>query len=67
MRRPTSVAGYPRRIPKTISRAHGPNTEVATTAQAMRKRFSTEAPCRIVIEVGTHSPWVQRLLQELVQ
>ena len=38
---------------------------IATTTQAMRKRFSTEAPCRIVIEVGTHSPWVQRLLQEL--
>ena len=38
---------------------------IATTADAMRKRFSTEAPCRIVIEVGTHSPWVQRLLQEL--
>jgi transposase len=38
---------------------------IATTAQAMRKRFSTEAPCRVVIEVGTHSPWVQRLLQEL--
>ena len=38
---------------------------IATTAQAMRKRFSTEAPCRIVIEVGTHSPWVQRLLEEL--
>ncbi len=34
---------------------------IATTADAMRKRFSTEAPCRIVIEVGTHSPWVQRL------
>jgi transposase len=38
---------------------------IATTAHAMRKRFSTEAPCRIVIEVGTHSPWVQRLLEEL--
>ena len=38
---------------------------IATTADAMRKRFSTESPCRIVIEVGTHSPWVQRLLKEL--
>ncbi len=38
---------------------------IATTTDAMRKRFSTEAPCRVVIEVGTHSPWVQRLLQEL--
>jgi transposase len=38
---------------------------IATTAEAMRKRFSTESSCRIVIEVGTHSPWVQRLLKEL--
>jgi transposase len=38
---------------------------IATTAHAMRKRFSTEAPCRVVIEVGTHSPWVQHLLQGL--
>ena len=37
---------------------------IATTAEAMRKRFSTESSCRIVIEVGTHSPWVQRLLRE---
>jgi len=38
---------------------------IATTPGALRKRFSTEAPCRVVIEVGTHSPWVQRLLREL--
>ena len=38
---------------------------IATTAAALRKRFSTVVPCRVVIEVGTHSPWVQRLLQEL--
>jgi transposase len=38
---------------------------IASTTEAMRKRFSTETPCRVVIEVGTHSPWVQRLLQEL--
>ncbi len=38
---------------------------IATTTQALRKRVSSEAPCRVVIEVGTHSPWVQRLLREL--
>lgn len=38
---------------------------IATTAQAMRKRFGGAAPCRVVIEVGAHSPWVQRLLEEL--
>ena len=38
---------------------------IATTARAMRKRFSGMERCRVVIEVGTHSPWVQRLLDEL--
>ncbi len=38
---------------------------IATTAAALRKRFSMVVPCRVAIEVGTHSPWVQRLLQEL--
>jgi transposase len=38
---------------------------IATTGRALRKRFSDLAASRVVIEVGTHSPWVQRLLQEL--
>ncbi len=38
---------------------------IATTARAMRKRFEGTARCRVVIEVGSHSPWVQRLLEEL--
>ena len=38
---------------------------IATTTRAMRKRFGATARCRMVIEVGTHSPWVQRLLTEL--
>ncbi len=38
---------------------------ITTTARAMRKRFEGMAHCRVVIEVGTHSPWVQRLLEEL--
>ena len=35
---------------------------VRTTEPALARRFSVVAPCRIVLEVGTHSPWVSRLL-----
>jgi hypothetical protein len=35
-----------------------------TTPEAIRRRFSSEKPLRIAIEVGTHSPWVSRLLEE---
>jgi len=36
-----------------------------TTPEAFRRRFaSEEAPMRIAIEAGTHSPWVSRLLEE---
>jgi transposase len=38
---------------------------IATTAPALRKRFEGMARCLVVIEVGTHSPWVQRLLEVL--
>jgi transposase len=38
---------------------------VATTGRTFRKLFGDRAGARVVIEVGTHSPWVQRLLQEL--
>jgi transposase len=38
---------------------------IATTARALRKRFSDLPAARVVIEVGTHSPWIQRLLREL--
>jgi transposase len=38
---------------------------IATTSRAMRKRFEGMRRCRVVIEVGSHSPWVQRLLEEL--
>ena len=40
-------------------------SRIATTERAMRKRFEGMARCRVVIEVGSHSPWVQRLLEEL--
>ncbi|MEW6637094.1 MAG: transposase, partial [Actinomycetota bacterium] len=37
---------------------------VRTTPEALKRRFETERPLRIAIEVGTHSPWVSRLLEE---
>lgn len=39
-------------------------SRVRTTSKALRRRFSSEGPLRIAIEVGTHSPWVSRLLEE---
>ena len=36
-----------------------------TNASSFRLRFAAAAPARIAIEVGTHSPWVSALLQEL--
>lgn len=39
--------------------------KVATTREGMRKRFERAARMRIAMEVGTHSPWVSRLLKEL--
>jgi len=35
---------------------------VATTGKAFRRLFGDRSAARVVIEVGTHSPWVQRLL-----
>jgi transposase len=35
-----------------------------TTPEALRRRFASEQPLRIVIETGTHSPWVSRVLEE---
>jgi transposase len=32
---------------------------------ALRQRFSSMPPSRVALEVGTHSPWVSRLLGEL--
>jgi hypothetical protein len=32
---------------------------------ALERRFSGSEPLRIVLEAGTHSPWVSRLLKEL--
>ena len=36
-----------------------------TTAEALQRQFANREPLRIVMEVGTHSPWVSRLLEQL--
>ncbi len=40
-------------------------SKVATTKQALGRVFDARKRCRIALEVGTHSPWVSRLLQRL--
>ena len=39
-------------------------TRVRTTEEAMRRFFARLDPARVVLEVGTHSPWVSRLVDE---
>jgi transposase len=38
---------------------------VTTTKKGMKQRFGSLQRCRIAMEVGTHSPWVSRLLGSL--
>src|SRR5688572_16283568 len=38
---------------------------VRTTEAGMAQRFGAMPPCRTVLEVGTHLPWVSRLLASL--
>ena len=38
---------------------------IATTKKALLQTFGALARCRIALEVGTHSPWVSRLLKQL--
>jgi transposase len=38
---------------------------VPTTAHGLARYFSERARCRVVLEVGTHSPWVARTLAAL--
>ena len=40
-------------------------SKVQTTREGLRKRFEERTRMRIALEVGTHSPWVSRLLKEL--
>jgi transposase len=42
-------------------------SRLPTTPEAMRGRFDSERPLLLAIEVGTHSPWVSRLLTECGQ
>lgn len=37
---------------------------VATTPEALRRRFESLPASRVAIEVGSHSPWISRLLTE---
>src|SRR5882672_8160759 len=38
---------------------------VATTRKGLEQVFGSRKRCRIALEVGTHSPWVSRLLSGL--
>lgn len=35
-----------------------------TSARGLEEAFGTQAPCRVVLEVGTHSPWMSRWFTE---
>jgi transposase len=39
--------------------------KLRTTAEAFTRRFALVEPCRIVMEVGTHSPWASKVLSGL--
>lgn len=39
-------------------------SRVRTTGPAMRAKFGGLKPCLVVIEAGTHSPWVSRTLKQ---
>ncbi len=38
---------------------------VPTTRDGLEQAFAGRGPCRVVIEVGTHSPWVSRTLEPM--
>jgi len=38
---------------------------ISTTAEAFHRYFSALPSARVVLEAGTHSPWVSRLLEQL--
>lgn len=40
-------------------------SRVRTTPEGLRRRFSGTEPMRIALEVGTHSPWMSEVLEEL--
>jgi transposase len=51
------------RIIDTVSGEVVEEGRLRTTPEAFGRRFSSERPLRIVIEAGTHSPWVSRVLE----
>ena len=46
-------------------RARLEDGRVATTPAGLSRRFGSYPSARIALEVGTHSPWVSRLLAEM--
>lgn len=40
-------------------------SRIRTTEEAIRRRFEAEAPARVALEVGTHSPWMSRQLEHV--
>ena len=40
-------------------------SRIPTKPAALSRRFGACEPLRIVLEAGTHSPWVSRLLSDL--
>ena len=40
-------------------------SSIQTTAKAIARQFESLPRSRVVIEVGTHSPWISRQLAEL--
>ena len=40
-------------------------SRLLTKRAALERRFAASEPMRIVLEAGTHSPWISRLLEEL--
>ena len=40
-------------------------SRLRTIPEAFERRFGSERPLKIAVEVGTHSPWVSRLLKRL--
>lgn len=40
-------------------------SKIRTTPEGLTNRFKTMSPARVALEVGTHSAWVHRLLEEL--
>jgi transposase len=40
-------------------------TRLPTTKASFQRKFSTLQPCKVAMEVGTHSRWASYLLKEL--